>query len=144
MRCLPVAGPVVSGCGRIARYGLALPVAANPAPGHRRIPDAMGGQNPPQDGLGARRRTHLADLDQADFHRLGQSRLPGQIGGALERAHFFLKTGQKRVTSLAVRAGRPGRARNATLAVPANCNGAEASLPPPSRVKRSAMARVGM
>ena len=110
----------------------------------------MGGQKPPQGGLGALRRIHLADLDKADFHRLGQPRLPGQsllpgqIGGALERAHFFLKTGPKRVTSLAVRAGRPGRARNATLAVPANCNGAEESLPPPSRVERSALARVRM
>ena len=45
----------------------------------------MGGQKPPQDGLGARWRIHLADLDQADVHRLGQSLLPGQIGGALER-----------------------------------------------------------
>ena len=104
----------------------------------------MGGQKPPQGGLGALRRVHLADLDKADFHRLGQPRLPGQIGGALERAHFLLETGQKRVTSLAVRAGRPGRARNAIKAVPANCSGAEESLPPPSRVERSAMARVRM
>jgi hypothetical protein len=62
-----------------------LPVPANHAQGHRRILDAMGGHNPPQDGLGARRRIHLADLNPADFHRLGQSLLPGQTGGALER-----------------------------------------------------------
>jgi hypothetical protein len=63
----------------------ALPVAANHAPGHRRIFDATGGQKPLQDGIGAWRRIYFADLDQTDLHRLGQSLLPGQIGGALER-----------------------------------------------------------
>jgi hypothetical protein len=43
-----------------------------------------------------------------------------------------------------VRAGRPGRARNATRAVPAICSGAEESLPPPSLIERSTMARVRM
>ena len=118
--------------------------AANHAPGHRRILDPMGGQKPPQGGLGTRRRIHLADLDKADFHRLGQPRLPGQIGGAIERAHFFLKTGQKRATNLAVQAGRPERARNAVKAMPAICRGAEESLPPPSLIERSAIARVRM
>jgi len=110
----------------------ALPIPANHAPGHRRILEPMGGQKPPRNRLGARRRIHLANLDKADFHRLGQPFLPGQIGRAPDRAHFFLKTGPKRVTRLAVRAGRSGRARKAIKAVPANCSGAEESLPPPS------------
>jgi len=66
------------------------------------------------------------------------ARLSGQIGGALERDRA--KAGHKAGGA----GGRPGRARSATLAAPANCNGARESLPPPSPIERSAMARVRM